>query len=63
LVIYKNNTEMHDQQNIEIMKEMCVVINECSSREQNNVMVNSEELIGTTMSDAIDGVWYKPLLL
>jgi len=36
-----------------VMKGFCVVINECSYTEHNNVMVNSAELIGTTMSDAL----------
>ena len=35
------------------MKGFCVVTNECSYTEHNNVMVNSEEIIVTTMSDAI----------
>jgi hypothetical protein len=28
-----------------------------------NIMINSEELIDTTISDAIDEVSYKPVLL
>jgi hypothetical protein len=31
--------------------------------EEYNVMVNSEELIGTTVSHAIDEVMHKPMLL
>jgi len=31
--------------------------------EQYNVVVNRQELIGSTISDAVDGVSYKPMSL
>ena len=40
---------------------LCVVTNECCYNRGAKVVVNSEELVGATISDGVDEVSHKPM--